>query len=87
MTQPSNVFGPNDNEPPRTGFAAMRQRDLLLLFCGKNCGFMALSAVLVVVAYHFYDITGYVLNLAWIGLAAFASAIGLALFKGYFADR
>ena len=53
MTQPSNVFEPNDNEPPRTGFAAMRQRDLLLLFGGKNCGFMALSAVLVVVAYHF----------------------------------
>ena len=35
MTQPSNVFGPDDNEPPRTGFAAMRQRDLLLLLGGK----------------------------------------------------
>ena len=29
MTQPSNVIGPDDDESPRTGFAAMRHRDFL----------------------------------------------------------
>ena len=86
MTQP-NVILPGGDEPPRTGFAAMRHRDFLLLFLGKNCGFMALHGVLVAVAYQVYDITGDVLNLAWIGLATFAPAIGFALFTGYVADR
>ena len=31
MTQPSNVIGPDDDESPRTGLAAMRHRDFLLL--------------------------------------------------------
>ncbi|MEK9684282.1 MAG: MFS transporter [Rhodospirillaceae bacterium] len=82
-----NSAGPMDDEPPRIGFAAMQHRDFFLLFIGKNCGFMALHAVLVAVAYQVYDITGNVLNLAWIGLATFAPAIGFALFTGYVADR
>jgi len=81
------VTGWEDDPPPRTGFAAMRHRDFLLLFLGKNFGFIALHAVLVAVAYQVYDITGDVLNLAWIGLATFAPAIGFALFTGYVADR
>lgn len=87
MTQPSNVIGPDNDESPRIGFAAMRHRDFLLLFVGKNCGFMALHAVLVAVAYQVYDITGDVLNLAWFALATFAPATGFALFTGYVADR
>lgn len=64
MTQLSNVIGLDNDESPRTGLAAMRHRDFLLLFVGKNCGFMALHAVLVAVANKVYDITGDVLNLA-----------------------
>ena len=87
MTQPSNVIEPDDDEPPLNGFAAMRHRDFLLLFVEKNCGSMALHAVLVAVTYQVYDITGDVLDLVWNGLSNFAPKIGFALFTGYVADR
>lgn len=42
--------------------------------------------VMVAIAYQVYDRTGDVMNLAYIGLATFAPAIGFALITGYVAD-
>ena len=39
MTQPSNVIGPDDDEPPRNGFAAFCHKDFLLLFGGHGSNF------------------------------------------------
>ena len=48
---------------------------------------MALHMMMVAITYQVYDRTGDVMNLAYIGLATFAPAIGLALITGYVADR
>ena len=48
---------------------------------------MALHMMMVAIAYQVYDRTGDVMNLAYIGLATFAPAIGFALITGYVADR
>src|SRR5690606_30251979 len=42
--------------------------------------------VMVAIAYQVYDLTGDLLNLAYIGLATFAPMLGLALITGYVAD-
>lgn len=45
-----------------------------------------MNMILMAIAYQVYDQTGEVLNLAYIGLATFAPAIGLSLITGYVAD-
>ena len=67
--------------------SSLRQRDFRLLIIGKTFGWMALHMTMVAIAYQVYDRTGDVMNLAYIGLATFAPAIGFALITGYVADR
>ncbi len=67
--------------------SSLRQRDFRLLIIGKTFGWMALHMMMVAIAYQVYDRTGDVMNLAYIGLATFAPAIGFALITGYVADR
>ena len=67
--------------------SSLRQRDFRLLIIGKTFGWMALHMMMVAITYQVYDRTGDVMNLAYIGLATFAPAIGLALITGYVADR
>ncbi|MEE8444935.1 MAG: MFS transporter [Alphaproteobacteria bacterium] len=69
------------------GFAAFRQRDFRWLIFGKVCSWTGLHMMMVAIAYQVYDLTGDVMNLAYIGLSIFAPAMGLALFTGYVADR
>ena len=69
-----------------TGLAAIRVRDFRLLLISKFFGWIALHAVMGAVAYQIYDVTRDTLNMAYIGLAAFAPAFGFALFTGYVAD-
>lgn len=64
----------------------LRQSDFRLLIVGKGFGWMALHMMMVAIAYQVYDQTGDVMNLAYIGLATFAPAIGFALITGYVAD-
>jgi MFS family permease len=66
--------------------AALHYRDLQLLIVGKVLGWIPLYMVLTAIGYQVYDITGKVENLAYIGLATFAPAIGLSLITGYVAD-
>ena len=66
--------------------SSLRQRDFRLLIIGKTFGWMALHMMMVAIAYQVYDRTGDVMNLAYIGLATFAPAIGFALVTGYVAD-
>ena len=65
---------------------SLNQRDFRLLIVGKCFGWMALHMMMVAIAYQVYDQTGDVMNLAYIGLATFAPAIGFALVTGYIAD-
>jgi len=69
------------------GFVALRRRDFRLLMFGKAFGWTGLHMMMVAIAYQVYDLTGDVMNLAYIGLSIFAPAMGLALFTGYVADR
>ncbi len=66
--------------------AALRHRDFLLLFISKIFGWISLHMVMVAIAYQVYDLTGDLMNLAYIGLATFAPAMGFALVTGYVAD-
>jgi MFS family permease len=66
--------------------SSLNQRDFHLLIVGKCFGWMALHMMMVAIAYQVYDRTGDVMNLAYIGLATFAPAIGFALVTGYVAD-
>ncbi len=70
----------------RTGLAAFRHRDFTLLIVGKLLGWVALHMTLFAIQFQVYDQTGDVANLAYIGLASFAPAMGFALFTGYVAD-
>ena len=91
MTEPTASGQPDPSqetpEPaPLTGIAALRYRDVQLLMIGKIFGWIPLYMVLTAIAYQVYDVTGEVENLAYIGLATFAPAIGLSLITGYVAD-
>ncbi|CAN0383044.1 unnamed protein product, partial [Discosporangium mesarthrocarpum] len=57
----------------------LRESDFRLLIVGKGFGWMAMHMMMVAIAYQVYDQTGDVMNLAYIGLATFAPAIGFAL--------
>ena len=83
--QPS---APKDNpeSAPITGMAALRYRDVQLLMIGKVFGWIPLFMVITAIGYQVYDVTGKVENLAYIGLATFAPALGLSLITGYVAD-
>ena len=75
------------SEPARASrLGALRYRDFSLTFAGRAFSWIAYQMVLVAVFYQVYDQTGELMNLAYIGLAAFAPAIGFALFTGYVAD-
>lgn len=74
-----------DDSAGRTA-SSLGQRDFRLLIIGKCFGWMALHMMMVAIAYQVYDRTGDVMNLAYIGLATFAPAIGFALITGYVAD-
>tara|TARA_B100001123_G_C14936369_1_gene877817 strand:+ start:449 stop:775 length:327 start_codon:yes stop_codon:yes gene_type:complete len=69
------------------GFSSFRYRDFTLLIVAKLFGWIAMNMILMVIAYQIYDQTGDVMNLAYIGLATFAPAIGLSLITGYVADQ
>lgn len=71
---------------PRRRASSLRSPDFVLLIVGKTFGWMALHMMMVAIAYQVYDRTGDVMNLAYIGLATFAPAIGFALVTGYVAD-
>ena len=72
--------------PSLSGRAALRYSDIRFLLFSKVFGWISLHMVLVAIAYQVYDVTGDVMNLAYIGLATFAPAVGFALFTGYTAD-
>lgn len=74
------------DETARHRASPLRERDFCLLIVGKCFGWMALHMMMVAIAYQVYDRTGDVMNLAYIGLATFAPAIGFALVTGYVAD-
>ena len=91
MTDPSpsgqsSVTQDKRETGPTTGMAALRYRDMRLLIFGKIFGWISLHMVLVAIGYQVYDVTGDVKNLAYVGLATFAPAIGFALLTGYVAD-
>jgi len=69
------------------GFAAFRSRDFGFFMFGKIFSWVGLHMMMVAIGYQVYDLTGDVMNLAYIGLSIFAPAMGLALFTGYAADR
>lgn len=75
-----------DDARALTGAAALGHRDFRLYFFGKFFSYIAMTMVTVAIGYQIYDRTGDPLNLAYIGLATFAPAMGLALFTGYVAD-
>lgn len=82
---------PSDQQsPPRqpgpSRLGALRHRDFLLMFVGRAFAWIALHMVMVAIGYQVYDRTGDLMNLAYIGLATFAPAIGFALVTGYVAD-
>ncbi|MHA1107788.1 MAG: MFS transporter, partial [Alphaproteobacteria bacterium] len=52
----------------------------------KAFGWISLHMIMVAIAYQVYDQTGDLMNLAYIGLATFAPAMGFALITGYVAD-
>ncbi len=68
------------------GLTSLHHRDFRLLIIGKTFGWIALHMSMVAIAYQVYDRTGDVMNLAYIGLATFAPAMGFALITGYVAD-
>jgi MFS family permease len=75
-------------DPPRvSGLGALRHRDFRLLFLGRALGWVGYQMVLVAIGYQVYDRTGDVVNLAYIGLAAFTPAFAFALVTGYVSDR
>lgn len=69
-----------------TGLAAMRYRDFRFLLVGKLIAWISLHAVMGAVPFQVYDVTRDTMNLAYIGLATFAPAMGFALITGYVAD-
>ncbi|MFT5539394.1 MAG: MFS family permease [Alphaproteobacteria bacterium] len=75
-----------DGDAPLTGAAAFRFRDFRFYFVGKFFAYVAMTMVTVAVQYQVYDRTGNPMDLAYIGLASFAPAFGLALFTGYVSD-
>ena len=77
---------PKKDTPSLSGRAALRYSDIRLLLFSKLFGWISLHMVLVAIAYQVYDVTGDVMNLAYIGLATFAPAVGFSLFTGYTAD-
>ena len=69
-----------------TGLAAIRIRDFQFLLVGKLFAWISLHMVMGAVPFQVYDVTRDTMNLAYIGLATFAPAIGFALITGYVAD-
>lgn len=74
------------SDSARRGLASFRSRDFTLLIVGKTVGWVALHMTIFAIQFQVYDRTGDVANLAYIGLASFAPAIGFALITGYVAD-
>jgi MFS family permease len=70
-----------------SGAVVFRHRDFQLYFFGKLLALLALYMLMVAITYQVYDLTGDPLDLAYIGLAIFAPAIGFALITGYVSDR
>ncbi len=80
--------GAEERAPSQTsGLVAFRHPDFVLFFFGKLFSTTSSHIVLVALGIHLWDITGDPMNLAYIGLAMFAPAIGFALITGYVADR
>lgn len=69
-----------------TGLAAMRYRDFQFLLAGKLFAWISLHMIMGAVPFQVYDVTRDTMNLAYIGLATFAPAIGFSLITGYVAD-
>lgn len=78
--------GPPPERSASSGLAALRYRDFRLLFAGKVFGWTAVHMTMVAIGYQVYDLTGDLMNLAYIGLATFAPGFAFALFTGYVAD-
>jgi hypothetical protein len=76
---------PATGAPTGRRASSLPKRDFRLLIVGKCFGWMALHMMMLAIAYQVYDRTGDVMNLAYIGLATFAPAIGFALVTGYVA--
>ncbi|MDP2644868.1 MAG: MFS transporter [Desulfobacterales bacterium] len=68
------------------GMAVFGHRDFSLFYFSKTVAAIALQMVRVAIAYQIYDLTGNPMDLAYMGLATFAPAIGFSLFTGYMAD-
>lgn len=90
MTEDVPAEGQKQDQPADTdtvtGLAAMRFRDFRLLFIAKVIGWIAVHMLMGAVPFQVYDVTRDTMNLAYIGLATFAPAMGFALFTGYVAD-
>ena len=69
-----------------TGLAAMRYRDFQFLLAGKLFAWISLHMIMGAVPFQVYDVTRDTMNLAYIGLATFAPAMGFSLITGYVAD-
>ncbi|MEE8517025.1 MAG: MFS transporter [Alphaproteobacteria bacterium] len=80
--------GAGEQDPAQaSGLAAFRHRDFLLYFFAKLFAMTAFHMVIVALGIQVWKITGNPMDLAYIGLTMFASAIGFALITGYVADR
>lgn len=77
---------PDPTSKSVTGLAAIRYRDFRFLLIGKLFAWIALHMVMGAVPFQVYDVTRDTMNLAYIGLATFAPAMGFALITGYVAD-
>ena len=69
-----------------TGLAAMRYRDFQFLLAGKLFAWISLHMIMGAVPFQVYDVTRDTMNLAYIGLATFAPAMGFSLITGFVAD-
>ena len=81
-----------DQPPPDSPAAAeipplMQQRDFRALLGARFTNSLAMSALVTVVGFQVYAITGDPLALGWLGLVEAIPALSLVLFGGYVADR
>ncbi|MDA1326493.1 MAG: MFS transporter [Proteobacteria bacterium] len=81
-----SAAAPDPGSQGVTGLAAIRFRDFQFLLVGKLFAWISLHMVMGAVPFQVYDVTRDTMNLAYIGLATFAPAMGFALITGYVAD-
>jgi MFS family permease len=79
---------PSRADPPLTAASSLfASREFRALVAARATNALAISALVTVVAFQVYDITGDPLALGWLGLIEAIPALSLALYGGHVADR